>query len=271
MKIEQNEIEAIVASIKHSKKYRETYEGTIRGLVEVESRQHGTRKQVEKAVRRRLHEIVAPYVGDPNYDAAEVALREAFRAGDEAAERDACAHVLRAHASTRERLAILDRFYGAVFDVTGLPATILDVACALNPLTFPWMGLPCGVAYHAYDLHERRVGFINTYFALQGLAPLAKVQDVALELPRERGDVALFLKELPRFERNYGGRGLALLEALRVRWLVVSFPTKSLHGGRSLVVRYRRFFSELIAGKGWPATELTFENELVYCVDKQVG
>lgn len=266
----QHEINTIVASIKGTKKYRETYEGTIRRLVEAELGRRRTRKQVVKAVRKRLHEIVAPYVGDPDYDAAEETLRAVFGSGDEGAVRDACAHILATHASTRERLAIADAFYEQVFSVTGTPSAILDVACALNPLMLPWMGLPAGAAYHAYDLHERRVAFINTYLSLQGLAPLARVQDVAFEPPREQADVALFLKELPRFERNYEGGGLALLEALRARWLVVSFPTTSLHGGRSLVERYRAFLADLIAGTGWQATELLFENELAYCVDKAV-
>ncbi|HUV89718.1 MAG TPA: hypothetical protein VMY80_08700 [Anaerolineae bacterium] len=262
------EIEAIVASIKASKKYRDTYEGTIRELARAAASRHKTRKKIEQAVRERLHHIMAPYVGDPDYDAGEAALKAAFQSGSPLAVRETCVHVLSAHVSTRERLPILDRFYGEIFRVTGKPGAILDVACALNPLTFPWMGLPATVQYHAYDIHERRVHFINTYFSLQGLSPLAKVQDVALHFPEETADVALFLKELPRFEQNYGRLGLALLEALRVRYLVVSFPTVSFHGGRSLADHYRRFFAGLIAGTGWPVVELEFESELVFCADK---
>jgi 16S rRNA (guanine(1405)-N(7))-methyltransferase len=261
------DVEAIVASILRSKKYRDTHEGTIRELARIEWGRHKTQRQVEQAVRERLHGIVAAYIGDPDYDAAEADLTAAFRSDDPQAVRQACARVLNSHVSTRERLLIAGRFYEAIFAITGKPAALLDLACGLNPLTFPWMGLPPTLAYYAYDIHVRRVALLNTYFRLQGLRPLARVQDVAFDPPAEPADVALVLKELPRFERNYEGRGMALLAGLNVRYLVVSFPTVSVHGGRSLTDHYRRSFAEMIAGTGWRTTEIAFESELVFCCE----
>ena len=156
-------------------------------------------------------------------------------------------------------------------DETGQPKSILDIACGLNPLAFPWMGLTPPIDFYAYDIHEPRIDFLNHYFKRQGLQPLARLQDVALHVPTEAGDVALFLKEMPRFERNYHGRGRPLLEALNVHWLVVSFPTVSTHGGRNLTDRYREFMAQLIAGHDWPVTELLFEGELVFCIEKERG
>jgi 16S rRNA (guanine(1405)-N(7))-methyltransferase len=115
------------------------------------------------------------------------------------------------------------------------------------------------------------VSFLNAYFSLQGLPPLARVQDIALHFPEEEADVAFFMKELHRFEENYPGRGLPLLEALRARHLVVSLPTVSLYGGRSLTQVYRRFFYRVIAGKDWQVQELVFPSELAFCVDKGGG
>jgi 16S rRNA (guanine(1405)-N(7))-methyltransferase len=159
-------------------------------------------------------------------------------------------------------------FYTQIFAVTGKPRSILDIACGLNPLAFPWMGLETPLDFYAYDIHEARIAFLNHYFRLQGLPPLAKLQDVAYDLPTEQADVALFLKEMPRFERNYKGRGRPLLDSLNVNWLVISFPTVSTHGGRNLTNRYRDFMFQLIEGHNWPATELLFEGELVFCVEK---
>jgi 16S rRNA (guanine(1405)-N(7))-methyltransferase len=81
--------------------------------------------------------------------------------------------------------------------------------------------------------------------------------------------VALFLKEMPRFERNYGGRGRPLLESLRARYLVLSYPTISTHGGRNLTKRYREFMQQLLQGHDWPVTELLFAGELVFIVEKR--
>lgn len=265
---DENAVEAVVSAVKHSRKYGSAYEETIRTLAAEAVAQYKKPKQAVKAVRKRLHSIMAPYLGDPNYETAAAQLEAAFQSGDEEGIRAACWHSLYAHLSTRERLPIMEQFYAQVFQATGRPDRILDVACGLNPLAYPWMGLPPTLEYYAYDIHEPRVRFLNHYFALQGLPQLARLQDIALHFPEEKGDVALFLKEMPRFERNYGGLGRSLLEALQVRYLVVSFPTVSTHGGRNLTGRYRRFLHELVDEKTWPVTELLFEGELVFCIDK---
>ncbi len=267
--IDETAVEAVVAAVKQSKKYRDTSEETIRLLAVEAVVEHKKPKPAEKAVRKRLHSIMAPYLGDPDYNAAAQLLTDVFVGGNAAAIRAACRDLMYAHLSTRERLPLLDVFYRDIFAVTGPPRRLLDLACGLNPLAFPWMDLPAtGTDFIAYDIHEPRIDFLNHYFILQGLPPLAFLKDLAAEPPAESGDVALFLKEMPRFERNYPGHGRALLEALDVRWLVVSFPTISTHGGRNLTNRYREFFYQIVDGADWPVTELLFDTELVFCAEK---
>ncbi len=261
-------LEEVVAAVKESRKYRDTSEETIRQLAAEAVKQHKRPKAAIKAVRKRLHSIMAPYLGDPDYEATAEALNRAFAADDEAAIKQICLSALDGHLSTRERLPIMEDFYEQIFRITGKPQRLLDIACGLNPMAFPWMGLPDRIEYFAYDIHEPRIEFLNHYFRLQGLSPLARVQDVALTYPKEEADVALFLKEMPRFERNYPGSGRDFLLALPVRYLVVSFPTISTHGGRSLVKRYRQFFAELVAGEEWPVEELMFEGEMVFIAQK---
>ena len=269
MLIDETAVDTVVAAVKQSRKYRDTSEETIRQLAVEAVTEFKKPKPAEKAVRRRLHSIMAPYLGDPDYTAARELLTDIFVRGDDNAIRAACRDLMHTHLSTRERLPILDIFYRDIFAITGPPRRLLDIACGLNPLAFPWMGLaPAGMDFVAYDIHEPRVEFLNHYFILQGLPPLAFVKDVAVSAPAESGDVALFLKEMPRFERNYPGRGRALLDSIDTRWLVVSFPTISTHGGRNLTNRYREFFHQIIDGSGWPVTELLFDTELVFCADK---
>jgi 16S rRNA (guanine(1405)-N(7))-methyltransferase len=263
-----SDLETVVAAIKESRKYGDTSEETIRRLAAEALKQHKRPKAAIKAVRKRLHSIMAPYLGDPDYETVAAALDHAFASGDEFAVKEACLAALDSHLSTRERLPIMEEFYAQIFRRTGSPERLLDIACGLNPMAFPWMGLPNTVEYFAYDIHEPRVDFLNHYFRLQGLAPLARVQDIALTAPQETADVALFLKEMPRFERNYPGSGRRLLLDLPVRYLVISFPTVSTHGGRSLVNRYREFFADLVSGQDWPVEELMFEGEMVFIAEK---
>jgi 16S rRNA (guanine(1405)-N(7))-methyltransferase len=262
-------ITAVVSAIKESKKYRDTSEDTIRALAVEALQQYKKVKPAVKAVRVRLHSIMAPYLGDPDYAAAATTLTAAYTSQDPALIRQTCWEIMAHHLSTRERLPILTEFYQQIFAITGKPQSILDIACGLNPLALPWMDLPTLTDFYAYDIHEPRIQFLNHFFELNGLRPQAILQDVALNFPQEEGDVALFLKEMPRFERNYHGLGRPLLEALRVRYIVLSFPEVSTHGGRNLVNRYRDFCHQLIAGHDWPITELLFEGELVFCIEKK--
>ena len=264
-----DDVEHVVTAVKNSQKYGDTSEATIRDLAETALRHHKKPKKAIKAVRTQLHSIMAPYLGDPDYALAAAQLAAAFANGEPEAVKTVCQEILDSHLSTRERQPILADFYRQIFAITGQPQSILDIACGLNPLAFPWMGLTPPIDFFAYDIHKPRIEFLNHYFTLQGLKPLARLQDVALHFPAESGDVALFLKEMPRFERNYHGRGRPLLEALNVRWLVVSFPTVSTHGGRNLTNRYREFMAQLIAGHDWPVTELLFAGELVFCIEKK--
>ncbi len=261
-----DKVEAIVTAVKQSKKYRDTYEETIRVLAADALHRHRKHKPALKAVRQQLHSIMAPYLGDPKYEQAVEQLKVAFETNDAVQIKECCHSLLHDHLSTRERLPILEDFYTEIFRVTGQPKSIIDIACGLNPLAFPWMNLELPISFYAYDIHEPRIHFLNQYFVLQGLPQLAKLQDVAHHFPQEQADVALFLKELPRFERNYKGQGRPLLQALNARYIVLSFPTVSTHGGRNLTNRYREFMYQTIDGLDWQATELLFDGELVFCL-----
>jgi 16S rRNA (guanine(1405)-N(7))-methyltransferase len=267
----EKQVDALVTAVKQSKKYGDTSEETIRELAVEALRRHKKPKTALKSVRTQLHSIMAPYLGDPDYEAAQDELTAVFATHDPQAIKATCHNLLTTHLSTRERLPLLDTFYQEIFAVTGKPSSLLDIACGLNPLAFPWMDLPASTQFHAYDIHEPRIDFLNHYFTLQGLEPLAKLQDVALQFPQEQADVALFLKEMPRFARNYGNLGRPLLEALNVKWLVISYPSISTHGGRNLTDRYRDFMAQLIDGRTWPVTEILFEGELVFCIEKARG
>ncbi|MBM4456143.1 MAG: hypothetical protein FJ011_00015 [Chloroflexi bacterium] len=272
----EREIEATLAAILRSSKYRrlDLCEETIRDLLRAELPRRRPAEAIQ-AVRKKLHNIVAAYLGDPDYDVAAAQLAAAFQDPAPAAVRGVCAQIMAAHASTRERLAILHDFYPRIFAHTAAPRSLLDLACGLNPLSFPWMDLPAATRYHAYDIRPRRIALINHYFALQGLEPLAKTQDILAQPPTEAADLALILKEVHRFEQRQRGCTAALLDALRVRYVVVSFPSVSLSGRQDLAASYRGLLAKIIrgsakppCGRAWRVEELRFEGEIVFCIDK---
>ena len=82
---DESDLEKVVAAVKESRKYGDTSEETIRQLAAEALQQHKRPKAAIKAVRKRLHSIMAPYLGDPDYAATAAALDAAFAAGDDAA------------------------------------------------------------------------------------------------------------------------------------------------------------------------------------------
>jgi len=241
---------------------------TVLDLLEQEWPRHKHSKEALAEVRKKLHNIVASYLGEPDYAALSHDLDAAFAAHDPQAIKAVCRQALAAHASTRERLPILDTFYPRLFAVTGMPATILDLACGLNPFALPWMGLPTSVQYHAIDLNCPRVDAINLFFTLQGMAPLAVHDDFLLNPPAIKADVAFLFKEAHRLEQRQHDCNRPLWQALDVHWLLVSLPTASLSGRHNLVEKHRTLVHDTLAGMSWPVQEVLFEDEMVFCIEK---
>lgn len=264
------DVPEIVEEILSSSKYRNLNipPETVSSLVAQEFPRHRSRADALQAVREKLHNIIAPYLGDPNYPAARQALTSAFESHQTEQIKAECLKLLSAHASTRERIPLLEDFYARLWQVTGTPQVILDLACGLHPFGLPWMGLPAASAYHAYDIHQPRVDLINCFFNLSGMPELAEKRDILLSPPEIAADVAIFFKEAHRFEQRQKGCNRAFWQALKVRWLLVSLPSENLTGRRSLAERMRALVHSTLAGLPWPVTEVAFPGEIVFCIRK---
>jgi len=262
------DVEKIVQTVHATRKYRSVCPDTVRQIAEVELAKRGGFRAASKAVKSRLHQIYSAFESGIDYDVTYRRLAAAF-AADKPAVKAACREVLRLHSSTQERLPILDEFYTEIWAVTGLPGTLLDLGCGLNPLALPWMGLPPGARYHAFDIDGPRIDFLNRFFPLAGLPPLAAWQDVLCRRPEIEADTALLLKVSSTLERQGKGNTLSLMGSLNVPFVVVSYAVRSL-GGREkgMAAHYEREFLSLIDGQPWQTHKLTFETELVFVVEK---
>jgi 16S rRNA (guanine(1405)-N(7))-methyltransferase len=268
-----SQVEQIVANVQASQKYRNVCVDTIRRIAAEEwAKRRMAKRAVKvaiKATKSRLHQAYGAYETSLNYDQAYHALQAAYAEGTAEATQMVCHRLLAQHTSTRERLPILDRFYAEIFSHTGVPLSLLDLACGLNPLSLPWMGLSGEAAYSAYDIDAERIGFIQRYFDLAGLRGHAHLQDVINDLPAERADVALLLKSATCLERQRRGSILALLNGLKARHIVISFPVRSLgRREKGMLTHYTRTFAEMVEGRPWAVTRLDFHTELVYIVEK---
>jgi 16S rRNA (guanine(1405)-N(7))-methyltransferase len=233
---------------------------------------HGLKPdQAVDEAREKLHNIVAPYLGDPDYTKVIQELVELKTFPDADAIRSFSLRMLESHASTRERIRVLDEFYRQIFTITGTPNSILDLACAMHPFSHPWMNLPADCLYQAYDLHQPRVELINHFFSVAGIKGEAFYDDILLAPPPQRADAAFFFKEAHRFEQRRKGCNRAFWQSLDVRWLVVSLPATNLTGRFDLADRQRKLVYETLDGLDWPVTEILVGNELIFCIRKENG
>jgi 16S rRNA (guanine(1405)-N(7))-methyltransferase len=268
MRTRQTTADAVVEEVLRSRRYRPVAKPTVERLAQAALvSSGGDVKEAVKRTKRALHEAVGAFLpSPPPYERLAAALDEAVAAGDEGAVRQALRRAMRFHASTQERLPVLERFFAEVFALTGRPSDLLDVACGLNPLAAPWMGLPPGAVYRATDVDHALVGFVDHCLGALGVPHEVGVED-ALATPPQPADVALLLKTVPCLESQQKGSGYELVAALPARVLVVSFPRRSL-GGREkgMTQTYAQAFEERAREHGWSHDALRFPNELVYVV-----
>lgn len=268
MKIDETDIQAMIARIIETKKYRHSglNPNTIEDLIRQEAPHHTSPKQILKAVRRKIHNIVAPYLGEPDYAALTQDLHQIEDFSLNSPQLISfCQHVLSQHASTAERIHVMSEFYSQLFSAASQPHSILDLACGLHPFAFPWMGLPTSVRYHAYDILQPRIDFINQFFNKLGMSPLAENRDILVNPPTHHADLGIFFKEAHRFEKRQPGCNRAFWESLKVEKLAVSLPTQNLSGTHRLINAHRSLVRANLP-KNRQVHEIHVGNEIIFLI-----
>ena len=265
-----NDLDALVAAVLGSSKYRAVSPDLVRAVGVRELAARPNLKAAIKATKNTLHQAGGAFLDAPiDYGRALARLREAAANGDEVL-RAACRAVMALHTSTRERLPSLDDFYATTLAALPPPGRVLDVACGLNPLARPWWPLPPATELIAYDIYADQIAFLNDFFALAGVAGRAEVRDVVGRPPDEPADLALILKTLPCLEAIDRRAPERLLDAIPAPRLLVSFPAQSLGGRRKgMAAHYEAQFRRLLDARGWAAQRFEFATELAYLVEKK--
>lgn len=221
-----------------------------------------------KRTKRRLHQVFGAYGLDLHPDDVARRLQDAKADGPDAL-RDTCRALMERHVSTRERLPVLDRFYAEIYAITGRPGTIIDVACGLGPLALGWIGVPPGGRYDALDVDRRIVEIAAACLAAYDVRGRAELRDVVADPPDQSADVAFLLKSVPCLDHQGEGSALRVLDTVRARHAVISFPTRSLAGSaRGMAAHYRNRIKQLLAGRDWTIHETVIGNELIVVVEK---
>jgi 16S rRNA (guanine(1405)-N(7))-methyltransferase len=162
--------------------------------------------------------------------------------------------ILALHKSSQERLPYYPIIYKKIFEITGKPERIVDLACGLNPFSYPYIeNLDCKPEYLACDLAEKDLKFIERYFKIRAIPGAVKkidlVNDDINELTKSQGkgiEIVFLLKTLDSLEAVQWNKSAAVLKSIKAKFIVVSFSTKSLGGKKAIKKEKRSWFEGLV-------------------------
>ena len=233
-----------------SKKYRDVCPDTIRRVIAECEGRYKKAKDMEKAVREKLHGITSAFMTETEYKRAS--------------ESESIEEILSCHASTRERmpLSAMDDLCARIFPEA--PASILDLACGLNPV------------YLAAKYPDARITGVDisgqSVSIMQKRGIDARHGDLlcAGSIPMERYEAALLFKILPLLERQKSDSAMETLLHIHAERIIISFPTRTL-GGRNVGMEenYSAWMEAHLPENRFISDRFTTENELVYLLKEK--
>src|SRR3954469_10675527 len=154
-KPQPDNIAELIQAVQASQKYAAISEAMIRsiGLRELAARRN--LKEAIKATKNKLHQVAGAYLdarlpydewlallsaaaaddrrqtNDERRMTNDQALSSSVLSTQSSALAQACREIMRHHASTRERLPILERFYATTLESLAPVRSVVDLACGL--------------------------------------------------------------------------------------------------------------------------------------------
>ena len=136
---EVNSLDQLISAVQANPRYRAIHPGLIGAIGQAELLKRRSFKEAVKATRNKLHQVGGAYhesrIDTPRWS-SELAELPALPSNP--AVQDYCRQVMAQHASTRERLPMLERFFNetllSVIFVTSVPSTT-SPSTTVEPLT----------------------------------------------------------------------------------------------------------------------------------------
>jgi len=276
MKADSANAEWVTSAVMGKTKYRHIHPQVVSMLAEKELANGRAPREAVKEVAGKLHQVAGAYFArQPDYYGWLHELEHLPSNPEHGDMRDFCLRIMQSHASTRERIPILEEFFHTMLAPIAPLESILDLACGLNPLALAWMPLSSSASYSGCDLYTDLVNFLNvflTHIGQPGQFNACNIMDRGLaERLSRRAQVTFLLKAIPCLEQLDKGAGLRLLDAIHSPYILVSFPVASL-GKRPKGMRahYESQFLEMVEERDWRVERFSFKTELAFLVEKNV-
>ncbi|RLE46690.1 hypothetical protein DRJ22_01315 [Candidatus Woesearchaeota archaeon] len=183
--------------------------------------------------------------------------------------------ILTMHKSTKERLDIYPTIYKKIFSITGKPKKIIDLGCGLNPFSIPYMKLK-NIEYTAVELNKKDCKTIQKYFDkenIKGKAVPINLQEIKTnkklleKIPES--DICFLFKVIDSIELTKKHKtSEQLIKAIPAKYIIASFPTKTLSGKKMNHPR-RGWIEKMLERIGYTYKIIKEKNEIFYVIKKQ--
>lgn len=256
---EQKALDAILSS----KNYRDICPDTVKRVFEGKLPLYKSLKEADKAARASLHQITGAFMTAEEIHAAAKMAKEFAEGNAEALEK-----TLMLHSSTRERKSSWRGMYEQAFAAMGgMPERVIDLACGLNPIALGSLGVK---TVHGYDIQGGAVNAVNAWAAAAGWDVHGYCADLLCDIEFAPADLALMMKLLPLLDRQKAGAARALLETCPAKYILVTFPTRTL-GGRNVGMeeQYSGWMAENTPDCLETAARFVVDTELCYVLKRR--
>ncbi len=279
----------LLSKVLESKKYKGIDISLVEEIYNINKLKYKKEKEVINKTKTQLHQIWGAFNNDGiDYEELKNNVKNSAKLNNDYI--DIFNALLLLHKSSRERITFINEFYYRIFDSVGEYKNILDIGCAFNPFSIPFMNLKSNTLYTGIDIDNNEIKFLKWVFKFLGKditkfdldvnvdfevdnAFSLKVLDNSKKDNKEKYDVIFLFKLLPLLELIKKGSSKELLLKLinynpKVK-LVVSFPLKSLSGREvGMSKHYKTEYTKLYSELGLDYEEIDFVNEVVYVLNK---
>jgi 16S rRNA (guanine(1405)-N(7))-methyltransferase len=262
-------IDTVYQRLKESKKYKYLCDDTLYRISDWALRRFEG-KQAVKAAKKKLHQVYGAYFEAFQPGKFQKQLNKMSSEPDKESLEAIALEIMESHTSTCERIPFMEQFYTDLFKRIEKPKKILDLACGLHPFTVLWMDLEPDVQYYAYDIDTRLIVLINTFFSYLNQSYKAQCSDILVSIPGIEADMVFLFKTLPCLEQQEKGVSEKIITSLKAKYIVISFPSKSLTGkAKGMENYYHTFAMELINRLNLEYFKLEYPNEVFYVLNKK--
>lgn len=172
---------------------------------------------------------------------------------------------LQSHKSTKERSPYYKDLYKNIFQITGKPKSILDLASGLNPLSYKFLN--CKPKYIATELTKEDVNNLNYYFKKNKINAKAIQKDLTKQKTFPKTDITFLFKVLDTIETKGHKLSEQIIKNLKSKYIIVSFSTLTVKGQRMRYPR-RGWFEQMLKRLNIEYKKIIIPNEIFYILKK---